>query len=381
MRKTNILPNVSYLIKPASASCNLRCPYCFYLDVSQNREIPNFGKMTSDTVDNLVQGAFEAVFENGTLQFAFQGGEPTLAGIGYFENFIKTVEIYKLKKPGVSVTYAIQTNGTTLNDKWIDLFKQHDFLVGVSLDGYQENTDQFRIDIRKIGQFHNIMKGIELLRSAGIEFNILTVLTKELAKDPEKLYKFYRDNNFDYVQIIPCLPNLDSDDNKDALDARGFSSFYKVFYELWAEDYHKGNGMSIGLFDNLIPMYLGIRPLQCGMLGQCSNQLVVEGDGGVYPCDFYVLDEYKIGDVNTDSVSELMTNSVVHRFLNEGNNPSPSCKTCPFKNICHGNCKRQNVVLFDETGYCGYQDFLQHTEKSMLEIASKLSNRLNTTQN
>lgn len=372
MRKQNVLEHISYLIKPASASCNLRCPYCFYMDVSDNRSIPNFGKMTSETVENLVKGAFEAVTESGTLQFAFQGGEPTLAGISYYERFIEIVNLYNETKPQVSITYAIQTNGTTLNDKWIELLKDNEFLVGVSLDGYQENTDKFRIDIRKIGQFHQIMKGIELLRSADIDFNILTVLTKDLAKDPKKLYEFYKENDFRYVQIIPCLPNLDSDDNLDALDARGFATFYKVFYDLWATDFVKGDIMSVGLFDNLIPMYLGIQPSQCGMLGKCANQLVVEGDGGVYPCDFYVLDEYKIGDVNTDSVAQLMTNSVVHRFLNEGNNPSPSCKECPFRSMCHGNCKRQNVVLFDETGYCGYQDFLEHSEKSMVKIASSL---------
>lgn len=371
----NMLDQVSYLIKPASASCNLRCPYCFYIDVSENREIPNFGKMNSETVENLIDGAFEAVKDNGLVHFAFQGGEPTLVGIQYFKDFIESVQKHQ-ENTNVIASYSIQTNGTTLNKAWVQLFKKHNFLVGVSIDGFQENTNKYRIDIRKIGQFHNIMKGIELLRSYDIEFNILSVLTKSLAKEPLKLYEFYKENDFKYVQIIPCLPNLNSDDNVDALDARSFAAFYKVFYDRWLEDYKIGEHISVGLFDNLIPMYLGIRPAMCGMLGQCANQLVVEGDGSVYPCDFYVLDEYLVGNVNDDSVYTLMTNSVVKKFLSEGNRPSPSCATCPFVTMCHGNCKRQNAVLFDETGYCGYQDFLDYSFESMRSIAMDLSRNM-----
>ena len=368
----NILDFMSYLIKPASSSCNLRCPYCFYIDVADNRCIPNFGKMSNETIDSLVSGAFTAIRNGGQVQFSFQGGEPTLAGLQYFKTFTEIVRKYLETKPDVKVNYAIQTNGTMLNDEWIDFFSQYNFLVGVSLDGYQENTDQFRIDIRGIGQYHLIMKNIEKIRSRGIDFNILTVLTKNLAKDPEKLYRFYKEHNIKHVQLIPCLPKLDLKEDTEAMDARSFASFYKPFYDLWKEDYLRGEGMSVGLFDNVIPMYVGIAPQQCGMLGKCAPQFVVEGDGSVYPCDFFVLDEYRCGSVQEHSVHDLLRKSTMIKFLKEGNRPSPSCATCPFKQVCHGNCKRQNVVLFDDTGYCGYQDFLDHSYESMIQIAQNV---------
>lgn len=375
MNRNNILDYMSYLIKPASASCNLRCPYCFYTDVAETRCIPNFGKMKNNTTQALIDGAFNAVKENGQIQFSFQGGEPTLAGLSYFENFINRVNEKLEVMPLVTVNYSIQSNGTMFTRDWFPFLKANRFLVGISLDGYQENTDEFRIDIRGIGQYHTIMKNIEILKDYEIDFNILTVLTQKLAKDPERLYHFYKEHGLNHVQLIPCLPNLDLKDDKDALDARSFARFYKPFYDLWFEDYKLGNPINIGLFNNIIPMYIGIAPDMCGMLGKCAPQFVVEGDGSVYPCDFFVLDEYKCGNVHDHSVYELLGKSTMIKFLNESNNPSSACDSCSFKNICHSNCKRQNVVLFDESGYCGYQDFLNHSYESMIEIATSLLDR------
>lgn len=356
---------LSFLIKPASSSCNLKCKYCFYTDVSNHRSIQNSGMMTYETMHHLIDEAFKNIDEDGELTFSFQGGEPFISGLAYFKEFIDYVEIKKCKQQ--KIHYAIQTNATLIDDNFCVLLKKYNFLVGISLDGYKENHDFFRITKDDKSTFTQVMKAIELLKKYKIEFNILTVLSKQLAKHPKKLYEFYKKHDFEYIQLIPCLSGLEANDDLFALTPQLFSSFYKEFYKLWFEDYQKDIHHSFNLFDNLILMYNGYPPYQCGYLGNCTMQLVVESDGSIYPCDFYVLDHYKGGNINTSSLTEIVQNENMIKFIEEEKKLSLKCQNCYFKNICNGNCKRMSDVFFDEN-YCGYKDFLTYSYQTLSKI-------------
>lgn len=344
------------LIKPASSLCNYRCEYCFYADVSNHREVKSTGIMTPDTMENLIKKATENQRVED-ITFAFQGGEPTLAGLDYFKAFIDTVD--RLKQPTQKIHYALQTNGSILDEAWAQFLSQHQFLVGLSLDGYQANHDFLRKNINQLGTYSAVMKAVDLLRTHNVDFNILTVLTSILAKHPKELYAFYKKQKFEYVQLIPCLPGLDHEEGKYALTPELFASFYKTFFDLWYADYIKGDYLSVTLFDNVIPMFVGEYPQQCGMLGFCTPQFVIEADGSVYPCDFYVLDQYKIGNINTDSIADLRHHEISQKFIREPKRMSPFCATCQFKTMCNGNCKRLNVTYFNDE-MCGYQEFLTY---------------------
>lgn len=358
----------SYLIKPASSLCNLKCKYCFYHDVSEHREVISNGVMSDDTLYTLIDRAL--VVENeATITFAFQGGEPTVAGLDYFVKFTDYVSLHK--KSNQTIQYAIQTNGVSLEEEWCQLFKKYHFLVGVSLDGYRENHDYFRLTNANKPTFKTIMAGIERLKKYQIDYNILTVLSQPLAKHPEKLYRFFKEQKFKYVQLIPCLPGLDNEDDPFKLTPQGFAKFYKIFYRLWEADYLKGDYMSVTLFDNLILMFKGIPPHRCGMLGQCLPQYVIESNGHVYPCDFYVLDEYDTGNIKDSSFAEIRQSKAMKDFLAQPHPQCDRCVECKFKNICHGNCKRLSITYFDQH-YCGYQDFLEEHYQSMAKIAQQL---------
>lgn len=361
------MKNLSFLIKPASSLCNLKCKYCFYADVSEHRDVANMGIMNSSTLHKLIDCAFDNLDSNGVVTFAFQGGEPVLAGINYFKEFTD----YANSKKGVNqkISYAIQTNGTLIDEEWVNLFKENHFLVGISLDGYKENHNYFRLTSLNKESYSIIMKNVELLKKNEVDFNILTVLTRQLAKHPLRLYDFYVKNDFKYVQLIPCLKGLDDEEDSFSLTPELFADFYKKFYDLWLKDFRKGNYRSFNLFDNLLLMLSNQMPYQCGLLGFCSLQLVVEGDGSVYPCDFYVLDKYKGGNLNTDSLDSIMKN--MRCFVEEKKKMSPLCSTCHYIKICHGNCKRMNNLYFGEN-YCGYQEFLKHAIPSMIEISRRL---------
>lgn len=367
------MKRISFLIKPASSLCNLRCRYCFYNDISEIRQQKSYGIMQESVASYLIQRAIDESDYDAEITFAFQGGEPTLAGLSFYKQFC--AEVKRVKKDTQKVNYLIQTNGILIDEEWAAFFKQEKFLVGVSLDGYETNTNYFRYDDKKQGAYFKIMQGIRILKKYEVDFNILTVLTHQLSKHPKALYEFYKKHHFSYVQLIPCLPSLQQNkkQDEDSLRPHDFASFYKDFYELWLKDYQKGNYMSVTLFDNVIPMFADLPPQQCGMLGFCSPQLVVEADGSIYPCDFYVMDHYRCGNIVDNTISEIIKNECMVRFLHEEKRMNVECQNCPFYSICRGGCKRQNVVYFeDNSSYCGYRDFLTYAYASMIRIARTL---------
>lgn len=360
---------ISFLIKPISSACNLRCSYCFYFDVSSHRECSSFGKMSEDTMNALIERAFEYVDE-GEIHFAFQGGEPTLIGLSFYQKFVDKVNQMKNKH---RIHYVLQTNGTLLDDKWYTFLKENQFLVGVSLDGFEDNNDYFRYTIQGKGVYDKIMNTIDNLRKYQIDFNILTVLTRQLAKQPEKLFQFYQENQFDFIQIIPCLPPFGVKNDLISLTPEDYSFFYKRFYDLWLNEFKLGRYISISLFDNILSIYANQKPSICGMMGSCSMQMVVESNGNVYSCDFYVLDEYLCGNIHQNSIIEIGKSIFLKKFLSEDKKMSNRCSKCRFFRICRGGCKRLNITMFNEE-YCGYEEFLEYSYDSMNEIIQNYLN-------
>ena len=367
------MKRISFLIKPASSLCNMRCKYCFYADVAEHREVASFGIMQQDTREALIDRAL-GLADDADITFAFQGGEPTCAGLDWFQAFTAYVDEHRKQQ---TVHYALQTNGLAIDGAWTAFLAEHDFLVGVSLDGYRDMHDGLRPDAQGKGTFKRVLAAVRELEQAGVEYNILTVLTAQLARHPQQLYRFYRQQDFRYVQLIPCLPSLDEDadgqvpEDPFALTPEAFTSFYKVFFRLWLEDYRRGNAPSITLFDNVIPLFAGYPPQQCGMLGSCTPQFVVEGNGDVFPCDFYVLDRYRCGNVATNTLEEMATCDATKAFLAEPRRACDQCADCPFERICHRNCKRLNVAYYRKD-YCGYRDFLEEAAPAMAAIARTL---------
>ena len=349
MKKT-----LTLLIKPASSLCNMKCRYCFYADVSELRETQSYGIMTQDTVDLLVERIIEEIGDDGIVNVAFQGGEPTLAGIEYFKHFINELNKY----PEMEKNYSLQTNGLLIDEEWCKLFKENRFLIGVSLDGYQANMDHYRIDRQGKGVFYRVLQSIDLLRKYEIDFNILTVLTGSLAKHPKGLYEFYKSHGFDFVQLIPCLPDLADQRNDMSLKPEDYSSFYKDFFELWHRDLMKQQILDVNTFNNLISMSKGMPPYQCGYTGRCAIHNVIEANGDVYPCDFYCLDEYMLGNIKDSSFRELRNSPVALKFLEENICRKEPCKTCRYSKLCNGACRRQNVCFLNDE-FCAYQELMK----------------------
>lgn len=358
----------STLIKPASSLCNMRCKYCFYADVADHRSVESYGVMSAQTAHNLIDRVFEYLKPPAMISFGFQGGEPTMAGIEYFRDFVRYA---KEKNQGrFQIHYALQTNGYLIDEEWCRLFKEHDFLVGVSMDGDAATHDRYRLDARRQGTHDRVRAAIKLLDKHGVAYNVLSVITSEMARHAQRVFSFYVKQRIQYVQLIPCLQPLDSEEpGEHDLTGELYADFMKRFFALWAEEWRKGRYFSVRQFDNLINLVNGYPAEQCGMMGYCTPQFVVEADGGVYPCDFYVLDRYLSGNVNTDSVEAISKSAGTQNFMADKVEMGPLCANCRVFGLCGGGCKRYRAFYNQKPGYCPYQDFLYAAYPVLMQIA------------
>ena len=344
---------IHLLIKPASGNCNLRCTYCFYADITEKRETPSYGRMSEETLEAVVRKALERA--EGEVTFAFQGGEPTLSGLPFFRRFVELERTYNAR--GLALHNAIQTNGILLDEEWAAFLAENHFLVGLSLDGTSAVHDLHRLDARGEGTHKRVLQAARLLAAHKVDFNILTVVTAKVAREIRSIFAFYRRNGLLYQQYIPCLDPLGEarGGHPYSLTPALYERFLKDLFDLWFEDVTAGRFLYIRYFENLVGMLLGQPPEACGMMGICSQQYVVEADGGVYPCDFYVLDEYRLGSLTTDSFDELDARREALGFVALSQQVSDECRGCTWYALCRGGCRRDREPLrADGTLSCNY---------------------------
>lgn len=332
------MQDITVMIKPSSGNCNLRCEYCFYYDEMAKRSERSYGYMSYDTLEVILRQVL--VQAEKSCNIVFQGGEPTLRGIDFFEKVIEFEEKYNVNR--VQIHNAIQTNGYCLDRKWADFFAKHHFLVGISLDGGPRVHDHYRKTAGGDGSFSQVMKSISLLRAAKAEFNILCVVNDRTASQIRKTYEFYRKNGLRYLQFIPCLDPLGElpGTRRYALKPEAYGEFLVELFELWYRDLKEGVQPYIRQFENYVGILLGQCPEACDMVGHCSKQYVVEADGSVYCCDFYMLDEYRLGNFHYHTIEEMDKAREEKRFIEDSLIKAEECQGCRYEKLCRGGCRR-----------------------------------------
>lgn len=369
------MPPVSIMIKPASGLCNMKCDYCFYCDEMHKRTQDSYGIMTRETLKNVIRKS--VLGAEGFCTIAFQGGEPTLAGIDFFEEAVHLAQHYNKNK--IRIEYALQTNGYALTEKWCRFFKQHHFLVGLSVDGTKSIHDRYRRSKDGMPTYERILHSAELLSEYQIDFNILTVVHKETAKEIKTIYKEYRKRNWNYLQFITCLDPLKQTRGKEdySLTPEAYGQFLTDLFELWYQDYQRGEQPYIRQFENYISILLGYPPESCEQRGVCGIQNVIEADGSVYPCDFYVLDQYCLGNLNRHSRKEIEDKRSKIGFMEQSFIHPAKCRECKWFSLCRGGCFRSRI----ETGqdreginyFCkGYQLFFETCFERLRQIAAEI---------
>jgi uncharacterized protein len=325
----------SLLIKPASAICNLDCAYCFYLD----READPYKDlaartMSFDTLERLVDTFL--FYSYPTSVFAFQGGEPTLAGLPFFEKLVSLQKQYG--RSGQAVSNALQTNAILLDESWCDVFREYSWLLGVSIDGPEPMHDLYRFNRGGQGTWKRVMKSIEMLQKQRVDFNVLVVLSKANVGQPKEVYRFFRSIGIDHMQFIP-LAEFDGKGNPlpFTITPEEYGRFLCEVFELWWPERRK---VRIRFFDNVAESLAGQKPGSCTMHETCDSYVVVEYNGDVYPCDFFVERSWKLGNITLDSWSEISRRQRRYNFASKKTLAHPECQVCDYASICHAGCPK-----------------------------------------
>lgn len=375
------MKSLNLLIKPASGSCDMRCAYCFYEDVGESRIAKRRGMMSLDTLERVVKAALAEAEELCT--FGFQGGEPTLAGLAFFEALIEFERKHNARR--IRIANTIQTNGQRIDAEWAAFLAKHRFLTGLSIDGPKDVHDALRPDAQGKGTHNRAMRAAQLLSSARAEFNVLSVVTRALASHPDQAYNFYKKHGFNHIQFIPCMDPLGEAPGgyPYSLDAALYGRFLCRIFELWHRDITQGNPVSIRMFDNFILMLMGHPPESCAMSGRCIASLVVEADGDTYPCDFYALDEHRLGNLRDQSVGELLNSGAARAFVKPSLSPDPACAACRYYPLCRGGCRRDRAPDGEPGGglgpnrYCeSYKMLFDHALPAMQGVARRMAGRM-----
>ena len=366
------MPALSLLIKPASGNCNMRCRYCFYADELDNREIRSYGKMSVDTMHTIVDKAME--YGDYECTIAFQGGEPTLAGLDFYRDLVAYVTAHENPKK-LKIHYALQTNGYLINEEWAAFLGENHFLVGVSLDGLKEIHDRYRLDAAGKGTYQRVISAIRLLEKHQVEYNILTVVTAATARNGQKIYNYFKKNHFGYQQYIECLDPIGEEPGQHeySLTPEKYGEILKSMFDAWYLDMRSGTYVYNRYFENLMMIMAGQQPESCNMRGVCGKQWVFEADGSVYPCDFYALDQWRLGNIQENSFEEMDEKRDELGFIQWSMRQQEDCQKCRWFGLCRNGCRRnREPVTAENTNrnyFCkSYQMFFEYAYPRLEEI-------------
>ena len=352
------MKNLTLLIKPAAGLCNMSCTYCFYKAASETRENRI---MTRAAVDELIKKI--KAYNPSALSVMFQGGEPTLAGIGFFEYFVEKIK----ENISAPVHFALQTNGLLIDEKFAEFFKENGFLIGVSLDGNRKTNDRYRLDKNGEGVLPNILEACRILNKHGVDFNILSVIDDKNAADTESTWAYFKKHGLKFLQFIPYV----DENNGVSLSAEAYGKFLKDSFDLWYEEWEKGNYISVRHIDNYINILMGNPPESCAMCGVCGSYFVVEANGDLFPCDFYCKEEYKLGSVFDEAPFEI--NEKQRAFIEKSHLIHKYCSECEYYILCRGGCRRDRIDNYTRNKYCAaYKEFFAYAGERMVTLAREL---------
>lgn len=372
------------MTKPVGAICNLNCTYCYYLE--KEKLYPGGGnfRMPDDVLETYIRD-YIATQPGSDVQFAWQGGEPTLLGLDFFR---KVVDLQKKYGEGRSITNALQTNGTLLDDDWCEFFAAHDFLIGLSVDGPRELHDAYRVDKRAKPTFDRVMRGLEFLQRHKVDFNTLTVVSARNSRHPLAVYNFLKSTGSTYLQFIPLVernpsavalehgfdlalpPGSEYANQRENVTAwsvpsETYGDFLIAIFDEWAR---KDVGrIFVQLFDVTLGNQLNMGSSLCVFAETCGAAMAMEHNGDVFSCDHYVYPEHRLGNIMTTQLGDMARSERQRAFGDAKRDTLPDyCKRCDVLHLCRGECPKHRFIKTPDgqpglNYLCrGYKKFFRH---------------------
>ncbi|MBI5288623.1 MAG: anaerobic sulfatase maturase [Chloroflexi bacterium] len=367
------------LAKPTGAICNLDCQYCFFLSKEELYPGSRF-RMTDEVLETYIRQLVEAQ-AGPEVTVAWQGGEPTLMGLDFFRKAMAYEEAYR--RPGTRIVNTIQTNGTLIDEEWCAFFREHDFLVGISIDGPREMNDAYRVDKGGKPTFDAVMRGLRALRDCGVAFNVLTTVHRANEDRPVEVYRFLRDEaGARFIQFIPIVERTDGPASGQAVSdatvgSEAWGRFLIAVFEEWVR--RDVGTVFVQMFDAALASWVGAPPALCIFAETCGDALALEHNGDVYSCDHFVEPKHLLGNIREDSMIELVASEKQRAFGDAKRDALPAyCRACEVRFACHGECPKNRFVLTPdgEPGLnylcAGYKAFFRHIDAPMRFMADEL---------
>lgn len=359
------------LIKPTGPACNLNCNYCFYLE--KEEMYPEKSRMSLSTAETTISQTMES---GEPVTFSWQGGEPTLMGLDFFREVVELQK--KHGSGGQSVTNTIQTNATPLDEEWAKFFAKYNFLVGVSLDGPQDLHDSYRTHPDGRGSYDEVMEAIDVLKEYDVQFNVLSVLNSRTVKQPKRILNFFLGHDLRHLQFIPAIETTEIEGEERLADfspePEEVGEFLDAVFQVWSEDFPPA--FSVRYFESLINTRLGREVGNCRIDATCDSYLVVEHNGDVYPCDFFVEEGWKLGNLNQTPLDEIEKSKRFGEFAAGKTEFGKKCSDCEFLPYCYGGCQRYRGLPGgpeNRSYLCpAYKYFLSRNLEEIKEIAAKV---------
>lgn len=368
------LQSLSLLIKPASADCNLRCEYCFYLPKRELYPRTKRHAMSREVMHTLIGQYMQMA--GGNPSFGWQGGEPTTLGIDFFRRVV-ALQAQKAK-PGQAISNGFQTNGILIDDEWARLFARYNFLVGLSLDGPEELHNHYRRDGRRHGTFEQVIRAAEVLRRNDVEFNILCMVTSYSAHRANETWDFFLRQKLGYLQFIPCV-----EFDRDGVQAAPYSctpeqygTFLCEAFDRWAEE--DVPSVYCRTFNDLLSAYMGNPAPTCIFRPACGDYLLLEHNGDVYPCDFFVEPQWLLGNVMDTPLVDIALSDRFREFREaKSGGCGEQCGECRWLTYCYGGCQRHRPGAAPDAGrpnyFCtSYRMLFEHADERLNAMAKRV---------
>jgi uncharacterized protein len=384
-------PAFHVIAKPVGPICNLDCHYCFYLEKEKLYPGTSQWRMAPEVLENYVR-QYIAAQDAPQVDFTWQGGEPTLLGLDFFQRVVSLQQKYAY---GRTITNALQTNAVLIDDAWAAFLAEHKFLVGVSIDGPEELHNRFRPFKGGRGSFGDVLRGLQCLQRAGAEFNTLTAVNRVNSHHPMEVYRFLKEIGSRYLQFMPVVERVATQSTSDGLSlvtpqfAGGaavtewsveplqYGIFLAEIFNEWVQ--HDVARYFVQVFDVALENWLGMTPSLCIFRETCGAALAIEHNGDVYSCDHFVYPEHRLGNIQQTRLEVLVNSAQQVAFGNDKRDLLPRyCRECDVRFACHGECPQHRFIHTPdgEAGLnylcAGYKHFFRHVDPYMKFMAAEL---------
>jgi uncharacterized protein len=335
------------MLKPISATCNLQCDYCYYLEKQDFYTQSKSFVMKEELLEKFIRQYIESQ-TMGEILFTWHGGEPLLRNISFYRRAIALQQ--KLAR-GRRIDNCLQTNGTLLTDEWCEFFAQNNFLIGISIDGPEHCHDRYRRTKGDSPTFEKVMKGISLLKKHGVEFNVMGVVNDYNVDFPLDFYNFFKEIECHYIQFAPIVERINNKPAPWNVPAEKWGDFLIVIFDEWLK---KDVGTYfIQYFDSTLGNWVGQPAGICTLSKTCGHAGIMEFNGDVYSCDHFVFPEYKLGNLYEQTLTEMMYSPEQLKFGADKYDKLPQqCKECEYLFACYGECPK-NRIITTKTGEAG----------------------------